>query len=79
DPRRSVAIAPDSATQLAAVADALRRAHFEHDVDYRDMAVIVRSTTGIDPVRRALLRSGVPVSLNPTDLVLSEQRLVASL
>lgn len=79
DPRRSVAIAPDSATQLAAVADALRRAHFEQGVDYRDMAVIVRSTTGIDPVRRALLRSGVPVSLNPTDLVLAEQRLVASL
>ena len=79
DPRRAVALAPDDGTQLAAVADALRRAHFEHDVAYSDMAVIVRSTPGIEPARRALLRAGVPVSLNPTDLVLSEQRLVASL
>ena len=30
-------------------------------------------------MRRALLRAGVPVSLNPTDLVLGEQRIVSAL
>ena len=30
-------------------------------------------------VRRALLRAGVPVALNPTDLVLGEQRIVSAL
>ena len=78
-PRRSVAIAQDGATQLAAVADALRRAHLEDDVAYREMAVVVRSTSLIEPVRRSLLQAGVPVMLNPTDVVLSEQRIVAAL
>ncbi|MCT2338406.1 ATP-dependent DNA helicase [Corynebacterium sp. p3-SID1056] len=78
-PRRTVAIAQDEATQLSAVCDALRRAHLEEDVAYRDMAVVVRSTSLIEPVRRSLLQAGVPVMLNPTDVVLSEQRIVAAL
>ncbi|MBZ4307743.1 hypothetical protein LAN33_26075, partial [Mycobacterium tuberculosis] len=48
-------------------------------VDYRDMAVVVRSTPLLEPTRRALLRAGVPVASNPTDLVLGEQRIVAAL
>ena len=79
EPRRSVVVAKDEATQLAAVADALRRAHLEEDVAYRDMAVVVRSTSLLEPVRRGLLHAGVPVMLNPTDVVLSEQRIVAAL
>lgn len=78
-PRRSVLFAPDQGTELAVVADFLRRAHFEDEVPYRDMAVVVRSTPMLEPVRQALLRSGVPVAMNPTDLVLAEQRLVAAL
>ena len=79
NPLRSVAIADSGGTQLALVSDALRRAHLEDGVDYRDMAVVVRSTPLLEPVRRALLRAGVPVALNPTDLVLGEQRIVAAL
>ena len=79
NPERSVAIADSSGTQLALVSDVLRRAHLEDGVDYRDMAVVVRSTPLLEPTRRALLRAGVPVALNPTDLVLGEQRIVAAL
>lgn len=78
-PVRSAAIADSSGAELALVADELRRAHLEDDVEYRDMAVVVRSTPQLKPVRRALLRAGVPVALNPTDLVLGEQRIVAAL
>lgn len=78
-PEKTAAIADSGGTQLALVADTLRRAHLEDEVDYRDMAVVVRSTPLLEPVRRALLHAGVPVSLNPTDLVLGEQRIVAAL
>lgn len=78
-PVRSAAIADSSAAELSLVADTLRRAHLEEGVAYRDMAVVVRSTPLLEPMRRALLRAGVPVSLNPTDLVLGEQRIVSAL
>lgn len=78
-PEPSVAIAPDAGTELGLVADTLRRAHLEDGVAYRDMAVVVRSAPLLEPARRALLRSGVPVAIDQTDLVLSEQRIVASL
>lgn len=78
-PARRVCVAHDGASELDAVADTLRRAHFEDSVAYSDMAVIVRSSPMIEPIRRALLRTGVPVALNPTDLVLAEQRIVSSL
>lgn len=78
-PARSVAIAESSAAELSLVADTLRRAHLEEGVAYRDMAVVVRSTPLLEPMRRALLRAGVPVALNPTDLVLGEQRIVSAL
>ena len=79
DPERRVAVTRSDAAQHAAVADALRRAHLEDGVAYRDMAVVVRSTPMLEPVRRALLHAGVPVMLNPTDVVLGEQRIVAAL
>lgn len=79
NPTREVAIAPDDQTHHAAVVDALRRAHFEEGVAYRDMAVVVRSTPKIEPLRRSLLHAGVPVALDPTDVVLAEQRVVVAL
>jgi len=79
NPRRAAVIADSAATQHAVLVDALRRAHLEQDVAYRDMAVVVRSTGMLEPVRQALLHAGVPAVLNPTDVVLSEQRIVASL
>jgi len=79
NPTRVVAVAPDEQTHHAAVVDSLRRAHFESGVDYRDMAVVVRSTPLIEPLRRALLHAGVPVALDPTDVVLAEQRVVVAL
>src|SRR5699024_5075285 len=41
-------------------------------------ACIVRSSGDLGPVRRTLLAAGVPVHINPTDVVLSEQRVVAA-
>lgn len=78
-PTRAAVVCDTLATQQALIADELRRAHFEDGVDYRDMAVIVRSTGKLEPVRRALLQAGVPVVLNPTDVVLGQQRIVAAL
>lgn len=69
-----------TAAQLqASVADAIRRRHLSDGVDWRDIAVIVRSVADITPLRRGLLAAGVPVHLNPTDVVLAEQRLVAAM
>lgn len=79
NPQRAVLLAPDEQTHHAAVVDAIRRAHFEDGVAFRDMAVVVRSTPMIEPHRRALLHAGVPVTLDPTDVVLAEQRIVVAL
>ncbi|WP_342319188.1 ATP-dependent DNA helicase [Corynebacterium mayonis] len=78
-PQRAVVVADAPATQDAVVVDRIRRAHLEDGVAYRDMAVVVRSTGMLEPMRRALLHAGVPAALNPTDVVLSQQRIVASL
>ena len=72
-------IAPDVQTHHAVIVDTLRRAHFEDGVAFGDMAVIVRSTPMIEPLRRSLLHAGVPVTLDPTDVVLAQQRIVISL
>ncbi|WP_394284406.1 PD-(D/E)XK nuclease family protein [Corynebacterium sp.] len=79
DPARRVAVVDDSGTHRDVVADAVRRAHLEDGDDWRDIAVIVRSTGQLGPVRRALLAAGVPVHLNPTDVVLAEQHIVAAI
>lgn len=72
-------IAPSAAVNNAVVVDRVRRWHLEDDVAWRDMGVIVRSVGMIEPLRRALLQAGVPVAVNPTDVVLSEQRIVAAM
>lgn len=78
-PHRAVVIAPDVQTHHAVIVDTLRRAHFEDGVAFGDMAVIVRSSPMIEPLRRSLLHAGVPVTLDPTDVVLAQQRIVISL
>ena len=78
-PRPEVVIVDSPSVQHAHIADRIRRAHLLEGIPYSDIAVIVRSTGQLAPVRRALLAAGVPVHLNPTDVVLSEQRIVANL
>ena len=60
------------------VANTVRRRHLEDAVPWRDIAVIVRSTSDIGQMRRTLLAAGVSVHINPTDVVLAEQRLVSA-
>lgn len=72
-------LVPSVGANNAVVADTLRRAHLEDNVPWRDMAVIVRSVGMIEPLRRVLLQAGVPVAVNPTDVVLSEQRIVQAM
>ena len=77
-PDREVVIVDSPSVQNALIADRIRRAHLLDGIPYSDIAVILRSTGQIAPVRRALLSAGVPVHLNPTDVVLSEQRIVSN-
>lgn len=78
-PSRSVILADTPTSQNALIADRIRRAHLLDGVPWQDMAVIVRSTGLIPPLRRALLNAGVPVSLNPADVVLAQQPIVAGM
>lgn len=78
-PQRRAVVLDAPATQHALVADTVRRTHLLDDVDWSDIAVVVRSTGMLGAVRRALLAAGVPVHLNPTDVVLAEQRIVGSM
>lgn len=78
-PEREVVVVDSFPTQNALIADRLRRAHLLEDIPWSDMAVVVRSTGQVAPVRRALLAAGVPVHISPTDVVLAEQRIVSNL
>lgn len=75
----SIAVAETASAHNDVLADTVRRAHLIEDVDWSDIAVIVRSAGMIAPVRRVLLAAGVPVHISPTDVVLSEQRIVAAM
>lgn len=75
----SIAVAETASAHNDVLADTVRRAHLLEDVDWSDIAVIVRSAGMIAPVRRVLLAAGVPVHISPTDVVLSEQRIVAAM
>lgn len=74
-----IVLAPNPSEQLRVVANAMRRAHLLDGVAWSEMAVIVRSAQSLAPVRRALLAADVPVHVDPTDVVLAEQRIVASM
>lgn len=74
-----VRIAANQTTERLFVADQVRRAHIERDIDWRDIAVIVRSTGQIPALRRTLMNHGVPVRIDSTSIVLSEQAVVRQL
>ncbi|GAA1473593.1 ATP-dependent DNA helicase [Corynebacterium felinum] len=61
------------------VADTVRRAALLDGVAWNDIAVVVRSSSDIAPLRRALLAAGVPVHIDATAIVLSQQPVVSSL
>ncbi len=67
------------AVEAAHLADTLRRAHLLDDVPWSEMAVIVRSTVAIGPIRRALGQAGVPSAVSAEDLPLAQQPAVAPL
>ena len=75
----SVVVASTASEHALVVANRVRRAHLLHGVPWSDIAVIVRSVRQLAGVRRALLLAGVPVHLDPTDVVLAEQRIVVSM
>jgi len=66
--------------QVSGIADLLRRAHLIDEVPWSQMAVLVRSgARSIPVVRRALVASGVPVSVAADELLLSRDPAVAPL
>jgi RecB family exonuclease len=87
--RRPVAGLPDgevevrllrSTTEEAAyVAHQLRAAHLLDDVPWSQMAVLLRTSAQLAPVRRALLHAGVPVRVSADDLPLAQQPVVTPL
>ncbi len=74
-----IATLSTATAQRSAIADYLRRAHAQRGLAWKDMAVIVRSGAGESSLFRALSRAGVPVQVDPTDIVLGQQRLVRAL
>jgi superfamily I DNA/RNA helicase/RecB family exonuclease len=68
-----------AAVEAAYVADTLRRAHLVDGVPWSEMAVVVRTTLAIGPLRRALTSAGVPVEVGSDDLPLAAQPAVAPL
>ncbi|MFP7366345.1 ATP-dependent helicase [Corynebacterium callunae] len=75
----SVIVAETETAHANLIADTVRRAHLIDGVAWSEIAVIVRSAGMITPMRRLLLAAGVPVQISPTDVVLSEQRIVAAM
>ncbi|MBY8876964.1 ATP-dependent helicase [Actinacidiphila acidipaludis] len=70
---------PSPGAELDSVADALRRAHLEDGLPWRDMAVLVRSATPLPALRRALTSAGVPVDLEAGAAPLHAEPAVATL
>lgn len=73
---REIVVADSVAAQSSAVADVVRREHLLGGRPWEDIAVIVRGAGEVEPMRRVLLGAGVPVSLDPTAVVLSEEHIV---
>lgn len=78
-PGVSVYEAATTGEMFEAIADKVRRARLIDLVPWSQIAVVVRSAGMIAPLHRALLAAGVPVHIDPTDIVLSQQRIVAAL
>ncbi|WP_460503039.1 ATP-dependent helicase [Corynebacterium aquatimens] len=80
NPETEVVIAGSASLGTAAVVDRVRRTHLGVEgVAWKDIAVIVRSTSMIEPIRRALIQARVPVAVDPTDVVLVDQPIVRAM
>ena len=77
--RVEVSVHPDAASELAAAADLLRRAHLERDVPWDAMAVLARTGDQLLGVRRALTAAGIPVEVLGDDVPLAREPAVAAL
>ncbi|ALC05236.1 hypothetical protein CDES_03920 [Corynebacterium deserti GIMN1.010] len=75
----SVVVAETESAHANLLADSVRRWHLIDGCSWSDIAVVVRSAGMIAPIRRVLLAAGVPVHIDPTDVVLAEQRIVAAM
>ncbi|MBZ8176901.1 UvrD-helicase domain-containing protein [Corynebacterium sp. 3HC-13] len=78
-PRREIAIVKTLSQQWEKVTGDIRRAHLSDGVPWGDMAVIVRSQAQLNPTRRALMLADIPVHVDPTDVVLAQQPMVAGI
>ena len=74
-----VIFAPTPTQETDAIANALRRLHVEDNVAWTDMIVVVRNSGQVEPLRHRLLAADVPVYIDPGDLVLAEQPMVAAI
>ena len=74
-----IAIATSPARELAHAAYELRRAHVVDGLDWREMAVIVRSGAQADEARRALTELGVPVLDDAAEVLLRSEPAVLPL
>ncbi len=69
-----------AAEEATGIADALRRAHLELGLPWREMAVLVRSGVRSIPVlRRTLVAAGVPVAVAADEVPVSSDPAVAPL
>ncbi|KQB87567.1 ATP-dependent DNA helicase [Corynebacterium lowii] len=78
-PAKVIHVASSAVAEQAFYTNALRRAHLIDGVPWSEIAVIVRSSGHIDPVRRVLLSAGIPVHIEATDMVLAQQPVVAGM
>ena len=74
--RVSVALLRSQAQEAAHIAGYLRHARLMNNIAWRDMAVIVRSSSGSAALRRALNAARVPVAVPPASLALREEPAV---
>ncbi|MEE4543186.1 UvrD-helicase domain-containing protein [Streptomyces sp. V4-01] len=70
---------PSPGAEVDSIADALRRAHLEDGVAWRDMAVLVRAGAAVPPLRRALTTAGVPTDVDTQSAPLHAEPAVAPL
>ncbi|MEI4272061.1 ATP-dependent DNA helicase [Klenkia sp. LSe6-5] len=77
--RAEVHVFETPAVEAAHVADTLRRAHLLEGLPWSSMAVVVRTSSALLPVRRALAQAGVPVTVSADDLALAQQPAVEPL
>jgi len=79
-PPPEVRLYPTVAEEVIGIADALRRAHLQDGVAWREMAVLVRSGVRSIPVlRRAFATAGVPMRVAGDEVVLAKDPTVAPL